>query len=172
MFLPLFLISPFVESRGDILQRLSVPWVLFARGFVGMLVSVTAIAALTPGELHEGLRALKLPPLVATLVLQIVHQSGLLIEETRRISAALSLRGGSESATGTWRILSAMPRVWLPRVIHRAERLAMTMELRGYGIDMPGQPTTKAKSRDFVSIALAGCWLLLVLCLRNPTGRS
>ena len=171
MFFPLFLLSPFIESNGDILQKLSVPWALFARGLAGMLVSVTAIAALTPGELHEGLRALKFPPVVATLVLQIVHQSGLLIEETRRISTALSLRSGLESTAGAWRILGAMPRVWLPRVINRAERLAMTMELRGYGIDMPSQSAMKSTWRDFVSIALTGCWVSMALYLRSQATR-
>ena len=172
MLLPIFLLGPFAESKGHFLQGLSVPWTLFARGLVGMLVSVSAMAAMTPGELQEGLRALKVPALVVTLVVQIIHQMGLLIEETRRISAALALRRTSESTAGAWRILRAMPRVWLPRVIHRAERLAMTMELRGYGIDMPCPRIATFHWRDAISITLAVSWLLLVILVQHRTARS
>ena len=172
MLLPVFLLSPLIEAKGHFLQALTVPWTLFARGIVGMLVSITALSALTLSELQEGLRTLKVPALVVTLVVQIIHQAELLIDETRRISAALSLRRGPESTMSALRILGAMPQVWLPRVIHRAERLAMTMELRGYGIDVPYQSTRKTHWRDVVSIALAGCWALIVLFLQNRIGRS
>ena len=66
--------------------------------------------------------------MIALIVLQIVHQTGALLEETARIAAAVAVR---TAGVGGPRLLVSLPRVWLPRLLARAERVGEAMEVRG-----------------------------------------
>jgi energy-coupling factor transporter transmembrane protein EcfT len=126
-FLPYFLLIPLPAS-----VRAAVPFDILVHGLAGTLVAAASITALSLSDFRSGLLALPLPWAVTAVVVQIVHQTGELVSETGRIMGALAVRGGSGGGKALRRALSSLPRVWLPRVVGRAERVAAAMELRGY----------------------------------------
>jgi energy-coupling factor transporter transmembrane protein EcfT len=137
MFLPFFLLTPLIEAGPPGEPRswmgaLAVVWGVFARGMSGILVSTATIASLSASDLREGLIRLPGPGMVTAILVQIVHQAATLAYETRRVAMAMEVRGASSGAVAAWRVLSSLPKVWLPRIFERAERVAAAMELRGY----------------------------------------
>jgi energy-coupling factor transporter transmembrane protein EcfT len=139
IFLPYFLLAPLLLDgpapagvAGRWLHALAVPWDVLVHGLAGILVTAATISALTVSELRAGLDALPVPRLVAAIVLQIVHQSAALAGETGRVAAAVAVRGAAGRGLSALPVLAALPRVWLPRIIERADRIAAAMELRGF----------------------------------------
>jgi energy-coupling factor transporter transmembrane protein EcfT len=137
LFLPYFLLLPLLpEAPGDPgvswQQAMTVPWSVLCHGMGGMLVSIATTSSLSADELREALVHLPVPGVVSAILLQIVHQAATLIYETRRVAAAVAVRGASSGVTTGWRLISSLPSVWLPRVVERAERVTAAMELRGY----------------------------------------
>ena len=120
------------DDVGSWSRALAAPWSVVAHGLAGMLVSVTTVATLDAVDLREGLLRLPLPRSVTAILLQVVHQSAPLLYETRQIGAAMALRGATRGGRAAWRVLFSLPSVWLPRVVARAERLAASIELRGF----------------------------------------
>lgn len=101
---------------------------LLLRGVAAALVVTATAAALGMDDLRAALAALPTPAGVATISLQIVHQTTALLDETARIVTALAVRAAGR---GGCRLLLALPRVWLPRLLARAERVAIAMQVRG-----------------------------------------
>ncbi len=167
---PLFLWSPLIEAP-TFASKLAVPWVLFTRGLAVLLVTSAAATTLSPTELYQGLRSLRVPQTVAMLVLQLLQQTGSLIQETRGIQVALSMRGASDSWRDSCRLAFSLPLVWLPRVILRAERLAIAMELRGYALQHLETPGTGLARRDRAALALGMLWVLALCAFRHYGGR-
>jgi energy-coupling factor transporter transmembrane protein EcfT len=139
MFLPYFLLVPLMVKGPSITGpgtgwagALAVPWGILLHGLAGLLIATATIATLTESDLRGGLLALPLPRVFAAILVQIVHQTFVLLSETKRVAAAVAVRGGS----GKWRavawMLTSLPRVWLPRILGRADRVAAAMELRGF----------------------------------------
>jgi energy-coupling factor transporter transmembrane protein EcfT len=68
----------------------------------------------------------------------------------------MAVRGASGSGKAAWQVLWSLPRVWLPRIVDRADRVADAMELRGY---CDGETRTLRSSRmraaDWAALALA-----------------
>jgi len=166
LFLPYFLLLPLIHgSPGleDWAAATRVPLGVLAHGLAGMLVSIATVTTLSASDLREGLLRLPVPTLVAAILLQIVHQSAGLAYETRRIAAAMSVRGASGSGLAAFRVLASLPQVWLPRVLIRAERVAGAMEVRGYceqdlvsfGAPRLGGPDVGALLIAFAALALS-----------------
>jgi len=135
LFLPYFLLAPLIRSEAsadDWTRALLVPWVVFFRGMTAMQASVSTTTTLSASELRQGLSRLPVPGAVSAVLIQIVHQTACLLYETRRIAAAVAVRGGTAGHRTAIAVLASLPRVWLPRVIDRAERVGLAMELRGY----------------------------------------
>jgi cobalt/nickel transport system permease protein len=137
LFLPYFLLLPLLPdapsgNAGSWQRALVVPWTILLRGLCGMLVCAATVTSLSARDLREALLRLPVPGIVSAILLQIVHQTATLFYETRRVAAAMAVRGASSSGIAAWRVLVSLPRVWLPRVIVRAERVGAAMELRGY----------------------------------------
>ena len=163
LFLPYFLLTPLVLGQGGHigwLEAAAVPWRIFVRGLAGMQVSVATISALSAGELRQGMMRLPIPSVVSAILVQIVQQTSTLLGETGRISQSMTVRGGTGALAGNWRVLVSLPRVWLPRVMGRAERVADAMEMRGYlEEDLAVMGVAPWKSRDL--LAVVGCVVLL-----------
>lgn len=133
---------------------------LLLRGGSGLLVSAATLTTLRISELDQALAALPVPAAVSAILVQIVHQTGTLAYETRRVAAAMSVRGASAGGRAAWRVLYSLPRVWLPRVVQRADRVAAAMELRGFCEVRPdGRAAARASWLDGLAVSLA----LLVL---------
>jgi energy-coupling factor transporter transmembrane protein EcfT len=173
MFLPLFLFAPFVDVPPEAgpLARLLPPWRLFATGLGALLITTALFSSLPAHELHEALARLR-PRALGAILAQVLHQSGALATETRRMTAALAVRsaGGPRGPHRTWRLLRALPLVWLPRVARRAERVAAAMELRGLGAPLPRFDLARARARDALGVLGAAGLLGLAVLLRLEVG--
>jgi energy-coupling factor transporter transmembrane protein EcfT len=170
VLLPYFLLLPLIPSSPapgpqSWSRALAVPWSILLRGMSGMLVSVATATTLGGNDLHEALVRLPVPAMVSAILLQIVHQTATLVDETRHVAAAMAVRGASSGPLTAWRLLSSVSQVWLPRLFVRAERVAAAMELRGY-LDRALRPlrrTDRSLADAAVMISVLGLLVLAVL---------
>jgi energy-coupling factor transporter transmembrane protein EcfT len=175
--LPAFLLTPLIRNAapgasGSWQRSLEVPWSLLVRGLSGMLVTLGAVTSLTTSDLREGLVRLPIPRHVSAILLQIIHQTGTLIDETRQVASAMAIRGASGSGRTAWRVLASLPQVWIPRVVVRAEEVAAAMEVRGYGQDtIPSFHQNRLRVRDVIVLLLAAGLLGGAVTLRWRAGR-
>jgi energy-coupling factor transporter transmembrane protein EcfT len=139
MFLPYFVLvpllahgSPSIAGASGWAKAFAAPWDVFLHGLAGMFVAMATAASLSPSDLREGMVSLPVPRVLAAVLIQIVHQASELQFETRRVAAALAVRGATDRGRTALRILTSLPQIWLPRIIGRADRVAAAMELRGY----------------------------------------
>lgn len=174
MFLPYALLTPLIlkgrtappPATGWI-GALAVPWDILLHGLAGLLIATTTLSTLSAGEMRSGLLALPVPRLFTGILVQIVQQTASLLAETKRTAAAVAVRGASGGARALLRALISFPRVWLPRLVVRAERVAAAMELRGYAeADLRLFGQGKAGPADAASAAMALCVLVLAAALR------
>jgi energy-coupling factor transporter transmembrane protein EcfT len=86
----------------------------------------------TASDLREALARAPVPPRVGAVLLQILQQVGTLRRETIATSQALLLRGSAGERRTQLGLLVAFPRAWVPRLIERAERVAQSLEVRGF----------------------------------------
>jgi cobalt/nickel transport system permease protein len=174
LFLPYFLLVPLIHDPAaddSWLHALGVSWTVFFRGTTAMQVSVYTATALSASELRQGLSRLPVPRVVSAVLIQILHQTANLIHETRQVAAAIAVRGGTTGYRTSIRVLTSLPRVWLPRIVERAERVGAAMELRGYcerDLAVLGASTTSW--RDLVAITLALATVAGVVALRTGGG--
>ena len=171
LFLPYFLLVPLIQSGQHepgwrFIDSLVGPWSVLIKGISGMLVSIATIGCLTTSDLHTALSRMPLPRIVFEILVQIVHQTGTLIYETSRIASAMSVRGATGSAKNVFSMLWSLPRVWLPRVIARAERVAMAMELREYRGNVYGLDSPVNRFADIFVLVLMLTWLAAVVIVR------
>ncbi|MFH1434165.1 MAG: energy-coupling factor transporter transmembrane component T [Pseudomonadota bacterium] len=175
MFLPFFLLTPWTGpgprsaswmQGPELLEAAAVPWRVFARGLGGMLVSMATMASVSVVDFHSGMSRLPLPRVLVGLLAQIIHQAGALVGETRRIAAAMAVRGASGRTRSSWRILTSLPTVWLPRVATRVERVAAAMELRGFDPGTLFHGHEAMRPRDWIVLLSAAAWLALAVAFR------
>lgn len=167
LFLPYFLLGPWLPTGSGPLGAASVPWAIAVRGASGLLVGLTLASTLSGGDLREAVLALPIPRGAAAIAVQIVHQTGSLAGETRRLAAVLALRGATGRRVASRRVLAALPQIWLPRVIDRAGRVAMAMELRGFSDAGAAPPAGGALGlRDRVALGAAVLLLAAAAALR------
>ena len=152
-------------------QALTVAWSVLARGLAAVLVSLATAASLSGSDLRDGLARLPVPRVASSILLQMLHQSATLAQETRKIVSALELRGASSRATAAWRLLASLPRVWLPRVMGRAERVAAAMELRGI-CEHEAQPLRAVRMGLFDAAVLASAAGVLALAVATRLGSA
>ena len=103
------------------------------KGFASALTLMAPATALSAQESSDVVARLPLPVFLRFLLLQVLHQTGVLGRETRAIHRAVMVRGGVHGIRGILTLGRAVPETWLPRVAFRAERVAQAMTVRGYG---------------------------------------
>ncbi|NLH50946.1 MAG: energy-coupling factor transporter transmembrane protein EcfT [Myxococcales bacterium] len=175
MFVPVFIFLPWVTvpvgtpsllSASGFLSRLAVLWRIFARGLAILLVMSATVVSMTMSEFQTALAALPLPRLLVALTAQIVHHTGMLAAESRRIGQAMALRGGTTGWRASLLVVGSLPSAWLPRVVERADRVATALELRGYDglpIDFDDR---RFHRRDVVILWSAVCWVAAAILFR------
>lgn len=134
LFLPLVALSLAVRAAAgeSWTHALAAPLRVALRGLACAAVCAATMASLDVASFGEALVGLRLPRVVAAVLVQVVHQTGLLAEETRRMLTALRLRGLAGAALRfRLRVLCALPVVWLLRLAGKAERVGAAMEVRG-----------------------------------------
>ncbi len=124
------------------------------KGMAVLVVTLSVVSTLRPSQLHQALGALPLPRTMRLLLIQIVHQTGILFHETTRIRQVLAVRSAGDGARSRWRVLCGLPRAWLERVALRATRTARAMEVRGY-VHMPAPPFPGPRQWRRVDLAAA-----------------
>ena len=159
LLLPYFLLAPLMPaSRPGTtwLHSLSVLGAMFLQGMTGLAVSVATLATLNASDLRKGLLHLPVPSLVSAILLQIVHQTATLAYETDRVASAMAVRGASKGYRTAWRVMSSLPQVWWPRILGRADRVAATMEFRGYcTTDLPSDGHVPVRLADGIVLVTA-----------------
>ena len=172
LFVPTFLLLPLMPPNGASPaggweRGFAVSADLLVRGMSGVLISMATVASVSVSELREGLTRLPMPGIVSAIVVQIVHQTASLFYETKRVAAAMAVRSASGGGRAAWQVLWSLPRVWLPRIVDRADRVADAMELRGY---CDGEARTLRSSSmravDWAALALALAVLGLAVVMR------
>jgi hypothetical protein len=125
---------------------LYVPVILFSplsvalKGFSSMVVVLAAVSGMSAGDLHAAVVRFPVPMFARLLMMQMLHQGEVLRRETYRVHQALSVRGGTRGFRDTRLFVRAIPLSWMPRMIFRAERVALAMDVRGYGSAVPQAP--------------------------------
>ena len=167
LFLPYYLLTPvIVAESGEItwLAAAAAPFEVSCRGIAAMMISVFTVTTLTASDFRHGVNGLPLPEIVKAVIVQIVHQTETLVLETRRMAAAVSVRGGTDGYRTAVSMVAALPKMWIPRVIDRAERVAVAMEMRGFcqrDIAPVGGVAVTLKDRLAVVISLLGLGIVI-----------
>lgn len=175
LFAPLLLLAPFSRCNGSAAtwtEALRAPLQLGARGVAGVTVCAGALSLLSLAEFSIAVAALPLPRVVTGLLVQIVHQTALLIDESRRMTDALRVRGVPSARLAVrLRVAAALPAGWLARMVTCAVRVGDAMEVRGFDGRMPTAPAIRFACSDWM--VMAGSALLaagaLILRWRSPT---
>ena len=170
LFAPLLLLAPMTPAPAGATWAVRfAPLVSTClHGVATLLVSFATVTSLSVPDLHRGLPRLPIPSVVTALILQMVYQSRALAEETRRVTAALAVRGATSRRGTGWQVARSLPSIWLPRVIQRAERVAAAMEVRGYAEHDPrAQPSEKLRTLDRVGLATAVAVLAVAVAART-----
>ena len=170
LFLPYYLLTPLIETetiaRGE-WQALRVPTLIAFKGMSAMLSAVFTLTAVSMNGLRRGIGRMPLPAIVKAITIQIVHQSATLYSETTRIAHAMAVRGGTSGYRTAFGLIVSLPRVWLPRIVDRAERVGDAMTVRGFGAkdNLPNHDRRPAlKDRLVVAVFLG--WLVAVIAFR------
>ncbi len=163
-FAPLLLLAPVAHwkaTNATWTESLRAPLRLGVRGIAGVTVCAGALSLLSLTEFCEAAAGLPLPRIVTGLLVQIVHQTALLTDESRRMADALRVRGAHSARLAVrLRVMAALPAGWLARLAARAARVGDAMEVRGFDGRMPAAQTTRLSGVD--RVALAGAALLVV----------
>jgi energy-coupling factor transporter transmembrane protein EcfT len=171
---PVLLLTPVIHAAAPEdgwIAAATAPWSILVRGLAVLLVSVAAASSVSPSALRQGLARLPLPEMVAAILLQIVQQTSTLLAETRRITAATAVRGGAVPSRTGLSLLVSMPKVWLPRVIGRADRVAAAMALRGFNeVRLEALGAARPGSLDALAVTAAVLGLAAAATLRLGGG--
>ncbi len=132
------------------------------KGLAIALTMTSPASGLSPREASTVILRLPLPRFTKLLLEQMLHQAGILMHETRNVFRALTVRGGMQGVRGLLTFGRTIPLVWLPRVAHRAERVAVAMDLRGYSRRTPHAPPVRWTRAEWVYLSAA---LLVTICI-------
>jgi energy-coupling factor transporter transmembrane protein EcfT len=133
-----------------------------ARSVLALATALAFAAALGPGELAAGMRALRAPVALTMVVATLLHKLALARDEARRIGLARRLRGARGPTLGADAFVSL-----LVGTARRAERAELALSLRGHSLEeaawrarlRPADATVLlAVSFAAISVHLAGRW--------------
>ncbi len=172
LFAPFVLFTPWVTTTSGPAADLMIPmpwavaWRILIKGTAALLVTTWTASTMSLHELETALVNLRVPGPLAELLLQIIHQAHALAEETRMMSQAVRVRGALAGWGAMLSVATALPRVWLPRVLYRADRVGDAMEIRGYELDENLDSTLGLGTKDYLMLAWAGLVLAGSLYVR------
>jgi energy-coupling factor transporter transmembrane protein EcfT len=166
MLSPVLLLAPWSEAtlpRHGLpaIGNLAAPWRIFCTGLAVIAITSATVSTLSRSDLREALVRLPVPRLLTAIALQIVMQADLLAREAGRIMLALQARGATHGFRSRLRAVGSVPRVWLPRLASKAERVALAMEVRGYPTVPLALESHRFRASDSLALLLALGWLIL-----------
>lgn len=142
------------------------PHTVVERGAALAMTGVVSLGMMGYPALHDVVNHLPLPATLKLVLLQILHQASVLMRETTKVRRAMSVRGAALKGIHGWQFLHALPRVWIPRVIFKADRVAHALEVRGYAAPVPAPRAVPWQVSDRVRLLLCGSTLLVAVVLR------
>ena len=170
LFLPLLLLVPIAciqSDSGAWTDPLKAALFIGFRGTACIMICGASMSVLNLAEFGQGLAALPLPHSMAALLLQIVHQTATLADESRQMMMALRVRGvSSASVVVRLRCIFALPIFWLLRLLQRAEHVSSAMEVRGFDGLLHQDCAEQISTADRCARILAFLIFGFVLCLR------
>jgi len=158
-------LSPAASVNGDAAMQQHVV-VVALQGMICALIVFGALSTVTFSELSDSLARIPLPRIVLLLMLQILHQTRLLLDETARISNAFSIRGATSGIGTPLLVFRYFPQTWLPRIVTKSERVANAMELRGYGAALPRFEVRPMFPHDRFALCVATLLVSVVIANR------
>lgn len=123
---------------------------LALRALASTMAVVAVLSGIPRGELGGALSSLGIPEALAGAVSASLRQIGVLGDEGRRLLLARRLRGAIHARDGAL-LLGA----WLARTAERAERVELSMSLRGHSI-LRSRVDAGPRAWDLAPISLAG----------------
>ena len=171
LFAPFFVLIPWIPTTESSVELLipmpwAVPWRIAIKGTVSLLVSAWTASTLAMYELESALVRLRVPRPLAELLLQMIHQTHALAEETRTIAQATRVRGALLGWRWMTALAASLPQVWLPRVLYRADRIGDAMELRGFELESRSDDLAPNRRRDWLVMGGAFAVFLLAVLVR------
>lgn len=165
------LFSPFFDPNTIIIGQftLSAGWVtllsILIKGTLTIAAGLLLIATTGIDRVSEGLRMLKVPRILVLQILLTYRYVLVLIEELSRMTRAYFLRAPADRGIrrNVWGSFAGQ---LLLRTYDRAQRIYISMTLRGFRGEYHSGKTNPMHSRDW--IYLAGWCFLFVLCRLIP----
>jgi len=167
---PLFFLSPWIEASGgseaagEVLRgQLSILWKIVVRGTASVFVTAATASSLTIWELKRAVAGSPFPKSFVLVLFQILHQSHILLDESWRMARAAILRGAMDGWKSRSLAIRSLPQSWFPRLLERAKRVAMAMELREYSEICLEKERRPLHAWDGAAILLATVFLVAQL---------
>ena len=154
-------LDPSLRSSSGVLSLAGIA----ARSASTSAIALFVVSSMGIAEVHRGLARFPFPHTFKVLTLHILHQAGLLLAETRRVHQAIAVRSASSRVLASWLLIRSLPQVWLSRVMHRSERVAHALELRGIGGEGIAYPRTTLRLADWLALCLSTGFLVLTALL-------
>lgn len=145
----------------------SVALTTFARSVGSSLISLAVVATFTLPELVAGIRGLPLPRALTAVAAQILHHTGVLIQETGSIAKVFAVRGAFGGIHAPLRVARSFPAAWLPRLAFKAERFAGAATIRGFDPGDARLPRQAWTRRDIAMAGISVVVLFLSIAVRS-----
>ena len=175
LFLPFFLLLPWTGQAagqtelGPLMLR-DDAWVaplhVLVRGLACLLLGLGLVSTLDEAGFQEALSRLPLPRSLLVMIHQVFRSLEPLLTESVGMGRAVAVRSGRTGWRAGIRLARALPVVWLPRVLERADRVTRAMQVRGYCGEL-----LESRSRSWgvaaaLALTLSLVFLALVVVLR------
>lgn len=132
-FVAFALMMPFVATHDGWLSA----WGLLAKGTIGVTASLTLAATTEPVELLRGLRRLRVPDLIVSIMSFMVRYLDVVSADLARMLTAMRSRGADPRSPRHWPVLARSLGALFIRSYERGERVHLAMLSRGYTGTMP-----------------------------------
>jgi cobalt/nickel transport system permease protein len=132
-FVVFALMMPFVATHDGWLAA----WGLLAKGTIGVMASLTLAATTEPVELLRGLRRLRVPDLIVSIMSFMVRYLDVVSADLARMLTAMRSRGCDPRSPRHWPVLARSLGALFIRSYERGERVHLAMLSRGYTGTMP-----------------------------------
>ena len=132
-----------------------------------LFICIGGFTSLTMNDFHEGISLMPLSGSVSALIIQIVHQTLLLVSETQMIMMSMRLRMAGSRNLDKCGVMFNFPVVWLERLVHKAGSISDAMVLRNYGTVFPASEHRKFFCMDWCFLITEMSLIVFAIAVRR-----
>lgn len=145
VLIPFIALGPKVDILGLSVSEpgLVAAGALLIKGTLGVLASLLLAATTEPVEVLSGLRTLRMPDLIVSIMGFMIRYVDVVTAELSRMLTALRSRGCNPSSPRHWPVLARSLGSLFIRSYERGERVHLAMLARGYTGRMPDDLSAK-----------------------------